>query len=92
MVLGPRLYDVRQAASAGAGGGVGWGVGQGDMDSPRPAKTRQGGGGWLAPAQRFPVLLLFETPAGHHVAYYNAPPASSPPASPVANARRHGSA
>ena len=25
------------------------------------AKTHQGSGGWLAPAQRFPVQLTFET-------------------------------
>jgi multidrug resistance efflux pump len=44
---------------------VGWGVGEGDIDSvtglPKP---RQGSGGWLAPAQRFPVQLAFETAGG----------------------------
>jgi multidrug resistance efflux pump len=44
---------------------VGWGVGDDDVDpaSGLP-KTRQGTGGWLAPAQRFPVQLAFETAGG----------------------------
>src|SRR3954469_12974111 len=41
---------------------IGWGVGEGDVDSTTGlAKTRQSSGGWLAPAQRFPVQLTFET-------------------------------
>jgi len=41
---------------------IGWGVGEGDVDSTTGlAKTRQSSGGWLAPAQRFPVQLMFET-------------------------------
>ena len=44
---------------------VGWGVGEGDVDSTTGLpKTRQGSGGWLAPAQRFPVQLAFETAGG----------------------------
>ena len=51
---------------------VGWGVGEGDMDPTTGLpKTRQGSGGWLAPAQRFPVQLAFETVGGppHGVRY-----------------------
>ena len=41
---------------------VGWGVGEGDVDTTTGLpKTRQGSGGWFAPAQRFPVQLTFET-------------------------------
>ena len=41
---------------------VGWGVGEGDVDTTTGLpKTRQGSGGWFAPAQRFPVQLAFET-------------------------------
>jgi multidrug resistance efflux pump len=44
---------------------VGWGVGEGDIDSTTGLpKTRQGSGGWLAPAQRFPVQLSFATAGG----------------------------
>src|SRR5205085_3101952 len=44
---------------------VGWGVGEGDMDSTTGLpKARQGSGGWLAPAQRFPVQLSFEIADG----------------------------
>src|SRR5215470_8084271 len=44
---------------------LGWGVGEGDVDSTTGLpKTRQGTGGWLAPAQRFPVQLAFETAGG----------------------------
>jgi multidrug resistance efflux pump len=44
---------------------VGWGVGEGDVDPTTGLpKTRQGGGGWFAPAQRFPVQLAFETAGG----------------------------
>jgi len=44
---------------------VGWGVGEGDVDPTTGLpKTRQGSGGWLAPAQRFPVQLAFETGGG----------------------------
>jgi len=43
---------------------VGWGVGEADLDSMTGLpKTRQGTG-WLAPAQRFPVQLAFETDGG----------------------------
>jgi multidrug resistance efflux pump len=35
---------------------VGWGIGESDVDTITGLpKTRQGTGGWLAPAQRFPV-------------------------------------
>jgi multidrug resistance efflux pump len=41
---------------------IGWGVGEGDVDSTTGlAKAHQSSGGWLAPAQRFPVQLMFET-------------------------------
>jgi multidrug resistance efflux pump len=41
---------------------VGWGVGEDDVDAVTGLpKTRQGSGGWLAPAQRFPVQLAFKT-------------------------------
>jgi len=44
---------------------VGWGVGEGDMDPTTGLpKTRQGSGGWLSPAQRFPVQLAFGTVGG----------------------------
>jgi multidrug resistance efflux pump len=44
---------------------VGWGVGEDDVDTTTGLpKTRQGSGGWLAPAQRFPVQLAFETADG----------------------------
>jgi multidrug resistance efflux pump len=44
---------------------IGWGVGEGDVDPTTGLpKTRQGTGGWLAPAQRFPVQLTFETVGG----------------------------
>jgi multidrug resistance efflux pump len=44
---------------------VGWGVGEDDTDSRTGLpKTRQGNGGWLAPAQRFPVQLALETAGG----------------------------
>ena len=43
---------------------VGWGVGEGDLDPTTGLpKTRQGTG-WFAPAQRFPVHLVFETADG----------------------------
>jgi multidrug resistance efflux pump len=51
---------------------VGWGVGEGDMDPTTGLpKTRQGSGGWLSPAQGFPVQLAFETVGGppHGVRY-----------------------
>jgi multidrug resistance efflux pump len=41
---------------------VGWGIGESDVDAMTGLpKTRQSTGGWLAPAQRFPVQLAFET-------------------------------
>jgi multidrug resistance efflux pump len=41
---------------------IGWGVGEGDVDPTTGlAEARQSSGGWLAPAQRFPVQLRFET-------------------------------
>ena len=41
---------------------VGWGIGESDVDTITGLpKTRQGTGGWLGPAQRFPVELAFET-------------------------------
>jgi len=44
---------------------LGWGVSEGDMDAATGLpKARQGSGGWLAPAQRFPVQLAFETAGG----------------------------
>jgi len=44
---------------------VGWGVGEDDTDSTTGLpKTRQSNSGWLAPAQRFPVELAFETAGG----------------------------
>jgi len=44
---------------------VSWGVGEGDVDSTTGLpKTHQGTSGWLAPAQRFPVQLAFETADG----------------------------
>lgn len=44
---------------------LGWGVGEGDIDTTTGLpKTRQGTSGWLAPAQRFPVQLAFETDGG----------------------------
>ena len=44
---------------------LGWGVGEGDNDPTTGLpKARQGGGGWLASAQRFPVQLAFETADG----------------------------
>src|SRR5215467_10083664 len=44
---------------------VGWGVGEGDIDPTTGLlKTHQGTGGWLAPAQRFPVDLAFKTADG----------------------------
>jgi multidrug resistance efflux pump len=44
---------------------IGWGVGEGDVDPTTGLpKTHQGSGGWLAPAQRFPVQLVFETAGG----------------------------
>jgi multidrug resistance efflux pump len=53
---------------------VGWGVGEGDVDPTTGLpKTRQGTGGWLAPAQRFPLQLAFETAGGPpHGVRYNA--------------------
>jgi multidrug resistance efflux pump len=42
---------------------LGWGVGEGDVDPTTGLpKTRQNTGGWLAPAQRFPVQLLSPRP------------------------------
>ena len=44
---------------------VGWGIGEGDVDTATGLpKARQGGTGWLAAAQRFPVQLAFETAGG----------------------------
>jgi multidrug resistance efflux pump len=44
---------------------LGWGVSEGDMDAATGLpKARQSSGGWLAPAQRFPVQLAFETAGG----------------------------
>jgi hypothetical protein len=41
---------------------VGWGVGEDDTDPTTGLpKIHQGSGGWLAPAQRFPVQLAFDT-------------------------------
>jgi multidrug resistance efflux pump len=52
---------------------IGWGVGEADIDSMTGLpKTRQGTG-WLAPAQRFPVQLAFDTTGGPpHGVRYNA--------------------
>jgi multidrug resistance efflux pump len=44
---------------------VGWGVGEADTDPTTGLpKTHQSNGGWLAPAQRFPVQLVLETGTG----------------------------
>lgn len=44
---------------------IGWGVGDDDVDSATGLpRARQGTGGWLAAAQRFPVQLAFETADG----------------------------
>ena len=44
---------------------LGWGVGEGDVDTATGLpKAHQGSGGWLAPAQRFPVQLVFDAAAG----------------------------
>jgi multidrug resistance efflux pump len=44
---------------------IGWGVGEADTDPTTGLpKTHQGNGGWLAPAQRFPVQLALETSRG----------------------------
>jgi multidrug resistance efflux pump len=53
---------------------LGWGVAEGDIDPTTGLpKPRQGTGGWLAPAQRFPVELAFETEDGRpHGVRYNA--------------------
>src|SRR5215213_3059555 len=53
---------------------IGWGVGEGDVDSTTGlAKAHQSSSGWLAPAQRFPVLLMFETAEERpHGVRYNA--------------------
>jgi multidrug resistance efflux pump len=53
---------------------IGWGVGEGDVDPTTGLpKTHQGTGGWLAPAQRFPVDLAFESADGPpHGVRYNA--------------------
>jgi multidrug resistance efflux pump len=53
---------------------IGWGVGEGDVDPTTGLpKTHQSSGGWLAPAQRFPVQLAFETADGPpHGVRYNA--------------------
>jgi multidrug resistance efflux pump len=53
---------------------LGWGVAEGDIDPTTGLpKPRQGTGGWLAPAQRFPVELAFETENGRpHGVRYNA--------------------
>jgi multidrug resistance efflux pump len=53
---------------------LGWGIGEGDIDTVTGLpKTRQGSGGWLASAQRFPVQLALETENGRpHGMRYNA--------------------
>jgi multidrug resistance efflux pump len=44
---------------------IGWGVGEGDVDPTTGLpKTHQGTAGWLAPAQRFPVQLVFDAAGG----------------------------
>jgi multidrug resistance efflux pump len=44
---------------------LGWGVAEDDIErSTGLPKTRQNTGGWLAPAQRFPVQLAFEAAGG----------------------------
>ena len=41
---------------------LGWGVGEDDTDPTTGLpKAHQGSGGWLAPAQRIPVQLAFDT-------------------------------
>jgi multidrug resistance efflux pump len=52
---------------------IGWGVGEDDVDvATGLPKTHQGSGGWLAPAQRFPVQLAFDTDGPPHGVRYNA--------------------
>jgi multidrug resistance efflux pump len=52
---------------------IGWGVGEDDVDAATGLpKTHQGSGGWLAPAQRFPVQLAFETGGPPQGVRYNA--------------------
>ena len=49
---------------------IGWGIGEGDVDPTTGLpKARQGSGGWLAPAQRFPVQLTFADGPPHGVRY-----------------------
>ena len=44
---------------------VGWGVGEADTDPTTGLpKSHQGSGGWLAPAQRFPVQLALDAAGG----------------------------
>jgi multidrug resistance efflux pump len=44
---------------------LGWGVAEADIDPTTGLpKAREGSGGWLASAQRFPVQLAFETAGG----------------------------
>src|SRR5215813_1148920 len=43
---------------------VGWGVAEGDVDTVTGLPKMRQGSGWLAPAQRFPVELAFETDDG----------------------------
>jgi multidrug resistance efflux pump len=43
---------------------VGWGVAEGDLDPATGLPKVRQGTGWLAPAQRFPVQLAFETDDG----------------------------
>jgi multidrug resistance efflux pump len=52
---------------------IGWGVGEDDVDAATGLpKTRQNSGGWLAPAQRFPVQLAFATGRPPRGVRYNA--------------------
>jgi multidrug resistance efflux pump len=52
---------------------IGWGVGEDDVDvATGLPKSHQGSGGWLAPAQRFPVQLAFETGGPPRGVRYNA--------------------
>jgi multidrug resistance efflux pump len=52
---------------------IGWGIGEADIDSMTGLPKARQSTGWLAPAQRFPVQLAFDTTGGPpHGVRYNA--------------------